>query len=373
MLGKLIIRRTRNPLRAGREKNADMTLRKFSLLLLFWGMLSALPAQDLHFTLYDMSPLTLNPAMTGAFEGTARITGIYRDQWSSVLDNQFTTPSVGIDAPIIRGFRDGDWVGVGGVLTSDNVGESDLQTGENLLSVAYHFALDKDGANMLTLGVQGGNVSRQIDPGANGLVFADELPEDVGGGGLGPGKGGDRTANDQTNYLDFNVGLLLKSRLQGGDAVEVGLAFNHITTPEYSFITQGGSGTDNNAQQRPMTIMAHGRYQRPLTEKLAVAPSFLFQTTAGTSEIILQAMADYQLNDQFQLHFGPGYRFGDSGQILLGLTYDDNLRVGMSYDLNLSTVTDISNYRGGFELAASYIIKIFKDPDVKPAILCPRL
>lgn len=364
------------------HKITYMTIRKITLLLFCLGMLASLRAQDLHFTMYNMSPLTLNPALTGAFEGTARITGIYRDQWSSVLSNQFTTPSVGVDAPIIRGFREGDWVGVGGVLTSDNVGESDLQTGENLLGAAYHFALDKEGANMLTLGVQGGNVSRRLEPTANGLIFADELPEEVGGGGLGPGKGGDRSINEQTSYLDFNVGLMFRSRLEEGDQVEVGLAFNHITQPRYSFVNGGGGGSGpgggggnqnvSNDQKRPMTILAHGRYNRNLNETWSVEPSFMFQTTSGASEVIVQALAGFQLNEQYQFHFGPGYRFGDSGQILIGMTYEESLRVGMSYDVNLSSVSDISRYRGGFELGASYIIKIFKDPDVKPAILCPR-
>ena len=41
-------------------------------------------AQDIHWTMYDMSPLTLNPANTGAYEGTFRIGGIYRDQYNSI-------------------------------------------------------------------------------------------------------------------------------------------------------------------------------------------------------------------------------------------------------------------------------------------------
>lgn len=349
-----------------------MTLRKFTLFFCFLTAVGTTGAQDLHFTQYNMSPLTLNPAFMGAFEGTARISGIYRDQWASVLQNQFSSPSVGIDAPLLRGFRENDWVGVGGILTSDNVGEGDLQVGENLLGIAYHFALDKEGANMLTLGVQGGNVTRQLDPTANGLIFADELPEDVGGGGLGLGKGGDRSVNDQVSYLDFNVGLMLRSRLEGGDMVEAGLAFNHITQPEYSFVSRSGGG-NNEGQDRPMTIVAHARYDRSLTEKWSIEPSFMFQTTAGATEVQLQALAGYQLNPEFRLHAGPGYRFGDSGQVLLGVTYNEDLRVGLAYDLNLSSVSDISNYRGGFELAATYIMKIFKEPDVKPAILCPRL
>jgi hypothetical protein len=49
-----------------------------------------------------------------------------------------------------------------------------------------------------------------------------------------------------------------------------------------------------------------------------------------------------------------------------------NLRVGLAYDINVSDLNQVSNYRGGFELAANYIIKIYKPAIVKPKVLCPR-
>ena len=37
-------------------------------------------AQDIHYSQYYASPLTLNPALTGKFNGYYRATAIYRDQ-----------------------------------------------------------------------------------------------------------------------------------------------------------------------------------------------------------------------------------------------------------------------------------------------------
>ena len=95
-----------------------------TLLLALSSVVFSLPiiGQDIHFSLFHMSPLTLNPAQTGAFSGTARIGGIYRDQWGSVINDQFTTPSFYIDAPVIRGFGKYDWVGGGVVSYTDKVG-----------------------------------------------------------------------------------------------------------------------------------------------------------------------------------------------------------------------------------------------------------
>lgn len=122
-----------------------------------------------------------------------------------------------------------------------------------------------------------------------------------------------------------------------------------------------------------MRIALHGRLNHRLSEKLYVEPTFLFQTTGGASEAAVQTLAGYTVNPDFTLRIGPGYRFGDAGQILLGLDYKQELRVGASYDVNLSSLSGVSKLQGGFEVAAYYIIKIYKKPKISPAILCPQL
>ena len=41
--------------------------------------------QDIHFSQFYMSPLTLNPALTGVMNCNTRLVGNYRNQWASVL------------------------------------------------------------------------------------------------------------------------------------------------------------------------------------------------------------------------------------------------------------------------------------------------
>ena len=56
---------------------------------------------------------------------------------------------------------------------------------------------------------------------------------------------------------------------------------------------------------------------------------------------------------------------------ILAIQYD-RLRAGISYDINISDLNNISNNQGGFELAVSYIARIFSEPKSKPVIFCPR-
>jgi type IX secretion system PorP/SprF family membrane protein len=346
---------------------------KQTRLLLFFLTLflfETLSAQDIHFTLYNMSPLTLNPAQSGAFYGTARIGGIYRDQWRSISNfDGYQTPSFHIDAPIFRGFGDNDWVGVGGMLFSDKAGACILRTTASMLSAAYHLALGRNANTVLTLGLQGGSVQRRIDLQSLDLRFEDEIDEQFGGGGVGIGNGADRTGNGKKSYIDFSGGLMLRTELTEGARLELGVAVGHVLTPEYNLLSKG---TDD-AKSRPMTTTAHGQFQYDLTDQWRITPTFLFQTTQGISETMLQVWGGYLINPEkaIRINFGTGYRLNDALPVLVGIDVED-LRVALAYDINTSSLNQATNSVGGFEIAATYIFKIFKEPDVEPAILCPQ-
>ena len=365
-----------------------MKLIRLSIIIIILCCAGGLKAQDIHFSLFHMSPLTLNPAHTGAFEGTARVGGIYRDQWGSFLDNQFKTPVFYIDAPIIRGLKKNHWVGIGMTTISDKVGPSagadkpkdertTLQTNANLFSVAYHMGLGDGFDNVLTIGVQGGTLKRELM--GNEFTFEDQLATNIGGGGLGVSVDGASLQTSGKGQFDLNAGVMLRTVLSEQARLEIGGAVSHITKPNYSLLSgvgSGGPGGGNNnvadEDKRPMTISAHGRVRYAFSETLSITPGFLWQSTSGANEIALQSWLGYKVNDQYSLSGGLAYRFGDSAEILAGVDFMEGLRVALSYDINLSALNTATNYSGGFELSAYYIFKLYKNPDVKPAILCPK-
>ena len=69
----------------------------FYFLLLHTG----LQAQDPHFSQFFASPLSLNPALTGRFDGTLRVAGNYRNQWPTI-DNAFKTYTASVDFAILQ-------------------------------------------------------------------------------------------------------------------------------------------------------------------------------------------------------------------------------------------------------------------------------
>ncbi len=332
-------------------------------LVITSGALFSLQSQDLHFSMWDMSPLTTNPAFTGAFSGTFRVGGIYRDQWRSIIGGDaFRTPSIYVDAPILRGFRKNDWIGVGAGLFSDKAGSVELGYSGFMGSATYHLALNKKGTTVLTLGAQFGKKNRNWNPDPKVAQFGDGLESGTTSNDVLA------TGSDKADYNDWATGLLFKSNLNKTMDLTLGFAINHLTRPrEFSFGTSGGD-----ALRRPMLTTLHGQFNIGLTPKWVLTPQFFYQTTAGAQEIALQSWLGYKWNQDYNFRGGLGYRLGDAVEVLLGVDYKD-LRVTAAYDVNISPLNEVSNYQGGFEIAAWYIVKIFKKPDVKPAILCPKL
>ncbi len=346
----------------------------FTLLVLFAG---AGFAQETHFTLYDMSPMTLNPAQTGAFFGTARIGGLYRNQGFAISDlKAYSTPSIYVDAPVIRGFRDQDWVGVGGAFVRDQVGILKLVNTYSLLSASYHLGLDKKGKTVLTLGIQGGGVSRKaVQVGRAGGVLTEEQIETVnGGGGLSEPNdpvynqlGTSQQDKKQKSFSDYAVGLMLKSKFDKESLFEVGFMAGHVSKPRYTF--KQGSG---DADRKPLRLGAHARLSMPLNETWSIDPTVYYQSLGKASEILIQGWAGYKLNPTTKINFGLGYRVGDAMNVLVGAQIKD-IKLALAYDVTVSSKKSLNKGNGAVELAAYYILKKYKKPDVKPKILCPRL
>ena len=359
-----------------------MYVRKLLSLFAFVLTFCSLSAQDIHFTQFYMSPMTLNPAMAGKFEGTVRIGGIYRDQYRSVINQkdidpsvknaQYKTPSIWVDAPIIRGFRKNDWVGVGIMFFSDKAGQGGLAHTGSKIGATYHLAIDKKANTVLSVGAHYGGEQRKVD---NGKFFFERgytsstLPNNQ----YQAAQSGESQTNTDDKYSDIDAGVVLTSKLNKMMDFNLGFSMFHIAEPSYSLIGSTGTGTGGGNTKVARRAVLHGQFNAKLTDKFSINPAFLFQTQTGGQEIALQGMAGYLFDEEKDIHlnFGVGYRMRDALQAIVGMRYKA-LNVGLAYDINVSNLNTVSRYRGGFELAANYVIKIFKPAIIKPKVLCPR-
>src|ERR1035438_3928768 len=112
--------------------------KSFSLLFLSLLFYSGVFAQDPGFSQFFASPLTLNPALTGKFNGDLRVAGNYRNQWPSI-NNAFITSTVSVDGGLFKkNLPETDTWGVGIMAMTDKTANGILSSNYISLSTAYH-------------------------------------------------------------------------------------------------------------------------------------------------------------------------------------------------------------------------------------------
>src|SRR4249920_3845660 len=76
-------------------------MKKTLLFLTLIATVTTMQAQDPHFSQFFASPLTLNPAFTGKFDGEWRLAANHRDQWPSI-PKAYVTTSASLDFGILK-------------------------------------------------------------------------------------------------------------------------------------------------------------------------------------------------------------------------------------------------------------------------------
>ncbi len=103
-------------------------------------------AQDVHFTQYFTSPLTLNPALTGLVNEDLRFAANYRTQWSSVSSTPYITGTFSYDMAILKGkLPEGDALGVGLLGLYDKSGSGGLTN--TTVGLSWHIIKLLEGIN----------------------------------------------------------------------------------------------------------------------------------------------------------------------------------------------------------------------------------
>ena len=88
-----------------------------SLIILMGSQINFYKSQDIHFSMYPLSPLNINPALTGNFIGDFRANSIHRSQWSAVTV-PYSTYSISSD------FKTKKKVPLGILINQDRAGDS---------------------------------------------------------------------------------------------------------------------------------------------------------------------------------------------------------------------------------------------------------
>ncbi len=324
-------------------------LRKLTLALCVATTLgTAAIAQDVHFTQFNLSPLTINPAFTGMHNGLWRVNGIYRNQWNSVTI-PYVTAGLSFDAPIYRGVGDNNYLSGGLELFTDKSGDGNLMNNTIMGSLAYHKAFGENENMSLSLGMQGGYVQKSID--LSRLYFQDQFRN----GGYQPGTSAELLKNRINNFI-ANVGVAWSHGVGSKFAYTVGAAAYNLNQPLESFQKQKANG----AVGLGMRINAQLGADWFVTNRFQLRPAVLFQTQQNAQEIIAGSEVRYVFGDPdirsvATAAFLGGYtRLGDAALFTGGVDYN-GFRFSVGYDMTSSSLNQAAAGVGSYEIGISYV------------------
>lgn len=349
-------------------------MKRILIALLFITFWCSADGQDPRFSQFNSSPLIINPALTGVYEGKVRLTSSYRDQWKSILGSvPFRTVAAGVEFK--HNINSNDYFGVGVSFLRDEVGVAKLNQTKGHLSASYFKQLTGGGYNSVAhhigFGVQVGGGQNSLDWG--NLWFSRQFDSSTESVNTGINSG--ETIQDNSDvYLDLNAGFLWYA-IMGDNSVYAGGAMNHINSPVISFL-------DDAAQQLFSRYIGQIGGQIMMNTELDLLPSIIYMQQGPSTEMVIGSSIRYDGGDQNEvaMRLGAYVRAAnklDSGMLLDAFIIAANfevsgINVGLSYDINVSTLNIATNSRGAAELTISYITGSSSSINSRRKLVSPR-
>jgi len=323
-------------------------LKLMAVLVIILTPLGSGICQDIHFSQFYFSPLTLNPAHTGFFNGKHRFATNYKSQWKRATGGSpYVTLSASYDLHILdKLMKAADMTGFGVSAFSDKAGTGELATSGAFGSLAYHRDMLGNGTHLFSMGIQGGFVQMGFD--RNALRFGDEILNDQPAGA-----GNEVFDKTSTSYIDVNAGVLWNYIFSDKMKFYLGASTYHLSQPKVDFIAVG----DDNVLSNRISCQAGAAIE--ITRELELLPNFLYMTQDASNETNFGMALKYTTSTEAAIRGGVWYRYWENSDAviaMMGFEYMD-LTLGMSYDINISSLKEASNGQGSFEVALIYILK----------------
>lgn len=333
--------------------------RTFKLLLLAIGcnaMVKSASAQvDPHFTQYYVYPSWTNPALTGAFDGEYRVSGIYRTQWGSI-STPYSTQGVSGEINTSKSMNYG--VGIINQTAGDG-GYRYTTAYANLAFTGVRFGPTQN--HRVVLALQAGMIQRRFD--ASKFTFGDQWNPVTG---YNPGNiTADVLSNRTASSFDAGAGILYFDGTPNKKAnFYAGYAASHLTKPTDKF-----SGTGD--ATLPMRHTIHGGIKLRLSNTFSLTPNVLYLRQGNAEEKMVGAYGQVKVGTETDFLLGANYRFDDAITPFAGFTHK-RMVLGLSYDVNTSDLGKLVKGSNSFEISLSFVgKKSVKTPEAE--FVCPRL
>ncbi len=336
------------------------------LALAAMGLMLSISAQsqDTHFSQFFENPLSLNPALSGAFDGKFYAGINYRNQWNSVAQNGngYNTMAATMEFHnMLRNWNSG-YLSPGFSIIRDESGDAHLSNLEIDFTLASGVYLNDN--NCITAGLQAGWAQNSVS--LSGLEWDDQF---INGVYVPNAPVNEPYLGTSFSYADFSGGIAWhygtgETNMSSNDAIKAsaGAAIYHINEPTMSYFTTVGSTSNGTALYSRYSFYGNMEIGVPGTN-LGVLPEVIFMQQGPAWEADAGAKLRYIMNLESKytgnhkgsaIDLGLYYRVNDAVIAMLGLEWS-NYALGFSYDFNTSALTTASHGAGAFEISLKVI------------------
>lgn len=314
-------------------------------------------AQDIHFTQTSQTPLLINPAAAGVYNGWERVIINHRNQWIGG-NTQFMTSSIAADANLFKPERgNGAHMGVGVMFFNDIGGDSNFGHQNGSLTLSGILPMGGSG-HIISAGIQGGFGHRSGS--TNALSFRNQFD----------GYGFDQTipSGEQNKlssfaYMEANAGLYYvfdgtQSTFQRNreKRFQIGVSGYHLNAPSMNY----SNGTSERLARK---FVAHAGFLSEIgTSAMSIDINVIEAIQASHYETLLGLMLRYRFVNGTKItgsnqdaYFGVGLYTRLNDAVMPSVMIDWNgFQFGMSYDVTLSAYRKAPG-AGSLEFSLSYI------------------
>lgn len=303
----------------------------------------SLSAQDPNFSQFISSPLSVSPALTANTEASWRIMSNIRRQ-STGIGSPYTTKTLSVERKLVNSYNDNYW-GIGGMVMLDAAMDGIYKSTYISLNAAYHLALDENG-NGLAAGL--GYINNRTMISFADLTFDQQLSS-MGFNRALPQ--GEPSLSNSPSFSSVCAGVMYTYAIDN--------TFANLGVAGYRFVKSKKSILDDPTQYDSPRYDVHGDLSTPVSSNVSFSLSGMHSIQNGSSSTIAGGIFSFahaagEGSDVVSvLNLGTFYRFGRSVIPYAGIEFK-NFQVGLSYDINTSSVTTGSTSPQTFEVSFTF-------------------
>jgi len=343
--------------------NTNNFLQYLVILLSSLSPICARAQADIHFSQFYETSILRNPALTGVFEDDYKVGVYYRSQWSSI-SNPYKTELVSAETHFAASKVSDDFFSFGILGYTDKAGSIDEKITAFYPAVNYNKCIDPNHNTYLSVGFTGGYLQYSFDP--SKATFNNQYLNGVFNA-ANPSL--ENIPNAKLTMYDVGAGVNYNTSRGENNNVSyiIGFSGYHFSQPNISYY-HNPQITEN------IRLNGNAAVNTVFNDFVSIQLQANYAVQGEYKELLAGGLINWAqvkgMETQFTLSIGAFYRYGDAVIPVLKVKYK-SMALGVSYDVNISSLDEASNMQGGTEVTLFFSGNYF-DKGLQKKTVCPK-